>query len=140
MDATIPMTGILMATIIHVDEPQGLVVRTLDGQEFSATPTQAVPWELCRVAQANGAHAVMVPDPRDDHHAIILGLMVPPLPAPAALTGQHLHIDGEEQVRISCGKASITLASSGKVVIRGTNLLSRSSGANRITGGSVQIN
>ena len=38
------------------------------------------------------------------------------------------------------GKASITLTREGKVLIRGTYLSSRSSGVNRIKGGSVQIN
>jgi hypothetical protein len=38
------------------------------------------------------------------------------------------------------GQASITLTRAGKVLIRGAYLLSRSSGVNLITGGSVEIN
>ncbi|MEW5071937.1 hypothetical protein AB1P14_09365, partial [Pseudomonas aeruginosa] len=38
------------------------------------------------------------------------------------------------------GKASITLTRAGKVIIRGAYLSSRSTGVNRIKGGSVQIN
>jgi hypothetical protein len=139
MDTTVPMNGIMMSTIIHIEDPHVLIVRTLDGHEFTATPTNAVPWELCKKAHANGAHAMIIQDPRDEHHAIILGLMRPSAPA-AITTNQHVIIKGDDQVEISCGKASITLASSGKVVIRGTNILSRSSGANRVKGGSVQIN
>ncbi|WP_232229808.1 DUF6484 domain-containing protein [Polaromonas glacialis] len=54
--------------------------------------------------------------------------------------GERLMITANEQLVLRCGKASITLTKAGKVLIRGSYLLSRSSGANRIKGGSVQIN
>lgn len=54
--------------------------------------------------------------------------------------GQRISIEGAEEVTFKCGKASITLTKSGKILIRGTYLLNRSSGVNRILGGSVQIN
>jgi hypothetical protein len=50
------------------------------------------------------------------------------------------HINGREQVTLRCGKASITLTAAGKVLIRGAYVSSRSTGVNRIKGGSVQIN
>jgi hypothetical protein len=53
---------------------------------------------------------------------------------------ERLELSAEREVVIRCGKASITLTPSGKVLIRGTYLSSRSSGVNRIRGGSVQIN
>ena len=40
---------------------------------------------------------------------------------------------------LRCGKASITLTKAGKVLIEGTYLLNRSSGVNRIKGGSAPI-
>lgn len=54
--------------------------------------------------------------------------------------GQRLVIDAKNEIVLRCGKASITLTKAGKVLIRGAYLLSRSSGVNRIKGGSVQIN
>jgi hypothetical protein len=54
--------------------------------------------------------------------------------------GKHVCIEGAEEVTFKCGKASITLTKSGKILIRGTYLLNRSSGVNRIMGGSVQVN
>ena len=53
---------------------------------------------------------------------------------------EHILISGKNSIRLKCGKASITLTKEGKVLIRGTYILNRSSGANRIKGGSVQIN
>ena len=49
-------------------------------------------------------------------------------------------LTAEHEIVLRCGKASLTLTRAGKVLIRGTYLLSRSSGVNRIKGGSVQIN
>jgi len=53
---------------------------------------------------------------------------------------ERVDIEARERIVLRCGKASITLTRAGKVIIRGAYVSSRSSGANRIKGGSVQIN
>jgi len=60
--------------------------------------------------------------------------------AEARVDGRRVVITGRDEVVLKCGKASITLTRAGKVLIRGAYLLNRSSGVNRIKGGSVQIN
>jgi hypothetical protein len=57
-----------------------------------------------------------------------------------SVDGRIVQLNAEEQIVLKCGKASITLTRAGKVIIRGAYLLNRSSGVNRIKGGSVQIN
>jgi hypothetical protein len=54
--------------------------------------------------------------------------------------GARLVVSAKEQLVLRCGKASITLTKAGKVLIQGLYVLSRSSGVNRIKGGSVQLN
>ena len=54
--------------------------------------------------------------------------------------GQRLVVNAKEQLVLRCGKASITLTKAGKVLIEGAYVLSRSTGVNRIKGGSVQLN
>ena len=49
-------------------------------------------------------------------------------------------IEGKEEIELKCGESSIVLTKAGKILIRGKYLLSRSSGVNRIMGGSVQVN
>ncbi len=56
------------------------------------------------------------------------------------IDGKRVVIEGQEEIILSCGEASITLTKAGKILIRGTYLQSRSSGVNRILGGSVQVN
>ena len=54
--------------------------------------------------------------------------------------GERMIVSAKEQLVLRCGKASITLTKTGKVLIKGSYVLSRSSGVNRIKGGSVQLN
>ncbi|WP_437953949.1 DUF6484 domain-containing protein [Sorangium sp. So ce296] len=60
--------------------------------------------------------------------------------ATATADGERLVLTAEKEIVLQCGKASITLTRAGKILIRGAYLLTRSSGVNRIQGGSVQIN
>ncbi|MFV9616370.1 MAG: DUF6484 domain-containing protein [Gammaproteobacteria bacterium] len=56
------------------------------------------------------------------------------------LDGQRVVLEGKEEIVFKCGDASITLTKAGKILIRGKYLLNRSTGVNRIMGGSVQVN
>ena len=49
-------------------------------------------------------------------------------------------ITAEREIVLRCGDASITLTRAGKVLIKGTYVLSRSSGYNKIKGAAVDIN
>ena len=54
--------------------------------------------------------------------------------------GERMIVAAKEQLVLRCGKARLTLTREGKVLIEGTYISSRSSGVNRLKGGSVQIN
>jgi len=54
--------------------------------------------------------------------------------------GQRLVFDARQEVVIRCGKGSIVMKRDGKVLVRGTNLQSRSSGANKLKGASISLN
>jgi hypothetical protein len=54
--------------------------------------------------------------------------------------GERLIVSAREQLVLRCGRASITLTRSGKVLIRGAYVSSHSTGVNRVKGGSVQLN
>jgi len=64
-----------------------------------------------------------------------------PIPTPTAeADGERLVFAADKEIVLRCGKSSITLTRAGKILIRGEYVLTRSSGVNRIQGGSVQIN
>jgi len=54
--------------------------------------------------------------------------------------GERLIVTAKEQIVVRCGNASITLTKAGKVLIHGEYISSRSSGVNRMKGGSVHLN
>ena len=54
--------------------------------------------------------------------------------------GERMIVSAESEIVLRCGKASITLTKAGKVMIQGTYVSSRSSGVNRVKGGSIQLN
>ena len=56
------------------------------------------------------------------------------------IDGQRLVFDAKQEVILRCGKSTIVLRRDGKILIRGTDLVSRSSGPNRIKGGSINLN
>lgn len=58
----------------------------------------------------------------------------------AQVDGERVVIEGEKEIVLRCGESSITLTKAGKILIRGKYLLNRSTGVNRIMGGSVQVN
>ena len=70
---------------------------------------------------------------------LILGLVQPPQPEVVA-DGEKLVIEARREMTLRCGKASITMTADGRVTIRGTQVLSRSDGPNRVQGASVQLN
>ena len=67
-----------------------------------------------------------------------------PLEAPGNvqidIDGQRMVVSAKQQLVLQCGKASITLTKAGKVLITGSYVSSRSTGVNRVKGGSVQLN
>jgi Domain of unknown function (DUF6484) len=70
---------------------------------------------------------------------LVLGLIQPLVPEIEA-DGEKLILEARQEVTLRCGKASIQLTADGRVTIRGTQVLSRSDGPNRVQGASVQLN
>jgi phage gp45-like len=56
------------------------------------------------------------------------------------IDGQRLLLDAQQEIQLRCGKSTIILTRDGRVLIRGAHLVSRSSGPNKIKGGSISLN
>ena len=79
----------------------------------------------------------------DPARPIVVGVVRPTndVPGvPAEVDGERVLITADREIVLRCGEASITLTRAGKVLVRGTYVLTRSSGANRIKGAAVEIN
>lgn len=97
-------------------------------------------------ADAVGRQVALLFAEGDAARPVIVGLVrlpgdvVPGGAHVAELDGERLVLKAKQEIVLECGHASITLTRAGKVLIRGTYLSSRSSGAHRIKGASVDIN
>jgi hypothetical protein len=96
-----------------------------------------------------GTDVVLLFENGDRQKPLVMGIIQNPVgettaakrtPVGLQVDDDRVVVTGEREVVLRCGEASITLTRAGKVLIRGTYVLSRSSGVNRIKGGSVQIN
>ena len=54
--------------------------------------------------------------------------------------GRKIHLEAGDEIQITCGEGKISIDRSGKIVVRGNNVLSRAKQTNKIKGGSVAIN
>lgn len=53
---------------------------------------------------------------------------------------KRVKIDATDEILLKCGKSSILLRRDGHIIIKGAEIVSRSSGTNKIKGASVAIN
>ena len=54
--------------------------------------------------------------------------------------GDRHVIEADREVVLRCGDASITLTRAGKVIIKGSYILSRSTGYHKIKGAAIDLN
>ncbi len=69
-----------------------------------------------------------------------VNIELPRKPKDVKVNGKRIVFEADHEIQLKCGKGSILMDRQGKIVIRGTNLISRSSGMNKIKGAAVNIN
>ncbi len=92
-----------------------------------------------------GREVALAFEDADAERPLVLGVIsgsrpVAPVPVGVRQEGETLILESSREITLRCGKASFTLQADGKVVVRGSHLLSRSSGPMRLKGASVSIN
>jgi hypothetical protein len=100
-----------------------------------------------------GAEVALMFEHCEPAHPLILGRILHPetteAGAPAVkpsrkfeaqIADERLEFIAKREIVLRCGKASITLTRAGKILLRGAYISSRSSGVNKIKGGSIQLN
>ena len=140
------LTGVDEAGVVHVDFPgntQGPIPARLVG---------AVAGQLMPLGEGCPAVALAF-EQGDRTRPLVLGLISDrwgvAVPDAAVSTnsrrevvvdGRTLVLNAEEELVLRCGSASIQLRRDGKLIIKGSELVSRASGTNKIKGGLVNIN
>jgi hypothetical protein len=139
-----PIDGVVVGVLLGFDDTGAPLVA------FPGNPEEAALQARCtaRLLESDtGREVALLFEGGDPRLPLVIGVVQHPGCNTDAREAVHADIDDErivlraqKQISLQCGKASITLTHEGKVLIRGAYLLSRSSGVNRIKGGSVQLN
>ncbi len=90
-----------------------------------------------------GSEVALLFEDADPAHPLIVGRIVEPVRQDAATVirdGEQVKITATERIELRVGKSSIVMEKDGHITIRGTYLVSHASAANRIRGGSVNLN
>jgi hypothetical protein len=140
---TTPAAGVVVGKLAGFDDSGNPLVNLIvDTRHERIVARSVVPVGGNQI----GSDVVLAFEHGDPSKPVIMGSLWQPEDSPtqgpvvAELDGERVTLTAKKEITLRCGKASITLTRAGKVIVRGAYLLSRSSGVNRIKGGSVQIN
>ncbi|MEY4580511.1 MAG: hypothetical protein RL701_5214 [Pseudomonadota bacterium] len=150
--------GALVGTVEHIDEHGVAWVNFAGNPEpaaVQARSTLEAPSPLAAADALVGAQVLLVFEDADPRLPIVTGVVrerLQPKPTVPVMTldkntvrdvlvdGRQLVFSAQQQIVLRCGKSSVTLRRDGKVVVKGADLLSRSSGPNKIKGASIDLN
>jgi hypothetical protein len=143
---TDPIDGVIIGILIGIGD-DGLPLVAFPGNPESV----ALRARSCApiASEDIGREVALLFEGGDRTKPLVVGCIQRPDRAKAKTSATNVQVDvdnqrcvlsAEKEIVLRCGKASITLTRAGKIFIRGAYLLSRSSGVNRVKGGSVQIN
>lgn len=143
---------VVVGTLTRVDE-SGVPHVDFDGNELGELSARVV-GETASYSPGVAARPVALAfEGGDPSLPLILGFVSTRLEGPTRqsspaggrqrelfIDGQRVQVAADSELLLRCGDASILLRSDGKLVIKGTEILSRASGINKIKGGLVNIN
>jgi hypothetical protein len=135
-----------------IERIDGVVIGLLVGFEagvplvvFAGNPREAaVPARSLAALDGSmaGAEVALLFEEGDAARPLIVGRIVAPgrVPPEVVRDGERVRVVAGERIELRCGKGSIIMEKDGRITIRGTYLTSHASAANRIRGGSVNLN
>lgn len=133
------LPSVLVGRIVAIREDKGPLVDFPGNVSGELVPARS----LVAVAESEiGRDVALTFEDGDPSRPIIAGILQQI--GTTSRTGKHeqetLLLTAKKEIIVQCGKASITLTSAGKLMIQGEYVVSRSSGVNKIRGGSIQLN
>lgn len=132
--------GVVIGMLLGFDEGAPLVVFPCNAQD-RAIPARS----LARLSSDDiGCEVALLFEDGERDRPLIVGRIMEPARVSGAPTvvrdGETVRIAAGERIELRVGKASIVMEKDGHITIRGTYLVSHASAANRIRGGSINLN
>ena len=132
--------GVVIGALLGFDDGVPLVIFPGNPAE-TAQPARS----LCELsAEMVGCEVALLFQDGDLGRPLIIGRIVEPARAKAPpqviRDGQRVRVMADERLELRCGKATILMEQDGRITIRGSHIISHASGAQRIRGGSINLN
>ncbi len=137
LDRTSPISSLQVVSLCGVDEHDNLLVRM--SAESTPRPVRigvAVDDAILRRAAERKEQVLLACPP--DSAPVVVALLREKLDPESK--DDCVRIAAPDQLELRCGKASIVLRKDGRVTVRGTRIVSASSGPQKIKGASVELN
>lgn len=132
--------GVVIGQFLGFDDDGPLVVFPGNPQQ-TALPARSL---ADLTSDMIGSEVALLFQEGDPARPLVVGRIVEPTRKTATprvvRDGGCVRITGEERIELRCGKATIIMEKDGRITIRGTYVTSQASAANRIRGGSIDLN
>lgn len=148
--------GFCVGRIIEITEDGRALVDYPGNPMGSVEARTVITTSFLRDQNVEALPVLLVFENGDPALPIILGIIRDSLYAPALpeeitlpiedrlrdviLDGKKVALEAKEKIVLRCGKSSVTLRKDGKILVKGTQIVSRASGTNKIKGAAVRIN
>jgi hypothetical protein len=135
---------LLEGRVVAVDSEAGLAQLELaDGRRVDARLPQHVSAAWLEAAIALAPVEAVAARPRSGRvslWSIFPGREHAAVSIDVEISGRHVSLQATERLEIRCSRGSVFIDEKGNVTLRGKELLSRATGANRIKGGVIRLN
>ncbi|MEB3047428.1 DUF6484 domain-containing protein [Rhizobium mulingense] len=132
--------GVVIGLLLGFDAGVPLVVFPGNPEEIAVRARSLAELTSAMV----GAEVALLFEGGDASRPLIVGRIIDPARRSSTPTvvrdGERVQITAEERIELRCGKATIIMEKDGHITIRGTYVTSHASAANRVRGGSVNLN
>lgn len=132
--------GVVIGLLLGFDDTSPLVVFPSNPKEIAIPGRSLVPLTQDDV----GVEVALLFEDGERLRPLIIGRIVDHVRPGGDKTilqdGEPIRIEADARLELVCGKAKIVLEKNGRITIRGSNVVSHASSANRIRGGSISLN
>lgn len=143
----------VVASIVKSDNPGEILIRYKDHKPAKARVLSNVDKALLTGEHGFNNDVLVVFDEGNPQKPIIVGVIQSLVDEiislkindekqlfKADIDNHRVVLEAEKEIVLKCGKGKISINKEGKIIILGTDLISRASGSNKIKGGNVRIN
>ncbi len=141
----------VIAVVAESTIPGKIMIKYNDHEPKSAKLISSIDRYTLAKQESLGRQVLVVFENGDPNLPIITGVMesviddiitmeIADKPSEAMVDNNKIVFEANEEIVLKCGKSSIKINKQGKIVIKGTELISRASGNNKIKGSNIQLN